>query len=340
MKRGCTRTLFTLRLLLLHAALWNGATGESTAAWDHNSPLPLNGLVSFWDFQEVKGPFVAKLGSSPYKLHGQTFDHDRRVFRPVDVERVNDAPPGRPFGPRSASIDSGQFLVVPNTSTAAPFLDIHGDNATLSLVVWARADMRFERGKATSGSLNFGHLAGIWSEPLGARRYVIFGRAPRGHPINGSSHLDVEVSRTGINSPPCRWSISYAVGSAHVRYGDWNMLALTFDGSAIRSYVNGTLDTRSPHRLHPASDPCNETWANPASIDIWTNRSRWGPGGDPRTRNQTDFAVGGQKGKPGSGIGHPWTGRVGGLAVYSRALTASELQAMAKKLPAPDPTTQ
>ena len=295
---------------------------------NNNSRVPLDGLVSFWDFQEPTGPFVAKLGAGHYALEAQVYDNITKEWSAGAVDRVRDAPPGTPFGPQSARIAYGQMLVVPETASKAPLLDIHGDNATLSVVVWMKADTRFQN--ATDHSANFGHLAGIWSEPLNARRYVVFGRNPRGKPCETCTSLDVEVSRTGASIPPCRWSISYAVGSANVTYEEWHVVALTFDGREIRSYVNGTLDIRPPDRINPASDPCNETWANPAEVATWSNRSSWGPGGDPAFPSHlTDFAVGGQKAAEGKTYGHPWTGLVGGLAVYSRALEPAELAAMA-----------
>jgi len=110
------------------------------------------------------------------------------------------------------------------------------------------------------------------------------------------------------------------------------MVAMTFDGKFIRSFVNGTLDYRPPHRIHEPSDACNETWQNPASVSTWSNRSSWGPAGDPLFPDRhTDFAVGGQKGakEKGEPLGHQWTGLIGGLAVYNRALTEDELREMA-----------
>ena len=301
---------------------------HGTQAQPSSSRIPLDGLVSFWDFQETTGAFIAKLGAGPYALEAQVYDNTTKEWSPGSVDRVQDAPPGNPFGSQSARIAFGQLLVVPETATKAPLLNIHGDNATLSVVVWMKADSRFVN--ATGPSTNFGHLAGIWSEPYEARRYVVFGRNPRGKPCPTCTSLDVEVSRTGTSEPPCRWSISYAVGSANVTFEEWHVVALTFDGKEIRSYVNGTLDVRPPHRINPPSDPCNETWANPAQVATWSNRSSWGPGGDPTYPQQvTDFAVGGQKAAEDKTYGHPWTGLVGGLAVYSRALEPAELAAMA-----------
>ena len=211
---------------------------------------------------------------------------------------------------------------------------------------------------------DFGHLAGIWSEPISVvggaaaaptapphdthltplqRTYVMFVPASsRGCSGPGGQvpHLDAEISRTGLTMrPSCWWSISYALGSTPITHSSWHMLAMTFDGGAIRAYVNGSLDVREPDAPHrtPSHPACNERWQNPAPIATWTNRTpgTWGPGGAPASTNTTDFTVGGQRGEvcpdgePCSGMGHPWSGLLGGLAIYDRALGAAELRAMA-----------
>ena len=133
------------------------------------------------------------------------------------------------------------------------------------------------------------------------------------------SDLDAEISRTGATmQPSCRWSISYALGATPIRSSGWHMLAMTFGGSAIRAFVNGSLDVRQPDPPHrsPNFTDCNERWQNPAPISTWTNRTpgMWGPGGALRSNNKTDFTVGGQRGTPCpdgvkcSGMGHPWSG--------------------------------
>ena len=221
-------------------------------------------------------------------------------------------------------------------------LNITGDNATMTMVAWVKPSEALDN---TSHGYDFGHFAGIWSEPISVRTYVMFcpassrGREPNGTYTGG--HLDVEISRTGATmQPDCRWSVSYALGAAQINHTTWHMLAMTFDGSAIRAFVNGSLDVRPPRRLPvtPTFPNCNETWQNPAPIRTWTTKpkGKWGPGGAAGTLNRTDFTVGGQWSNPCadgikcSGIGHPWSGLIGGLAVYDRALSSSELLTMAQ----------
>lgn len=299
-------------------------------------------LVSFWEFQEQSGPFVAKVGRGRYALEEQSFDPLARTWSTNNkVQRVRDAPPTQPFGQFSASIEKWQMLRVLDTYKLAPLLNIHGDNATLTMVAWLKPGGNLDN----TSQYDFGHFAGIWSEPLSVRTYVMFCPASsRGvDPAVGQvPHLDAEVSRTGATmQPSCRWSISYALGATPINHSSWHMLAMTFDGSAIRAFVNGTLDFRpsdGPHRT-PNFPHCNERWQNPAPISTWTNRTpgTWGPAGAPESKNQTDFAVGGQRATPCpdgvkcSGMGHPWSGLVGGLAVYDRALHEMELLTMARQ---------
>ena len=98
---------------------------------------PARGLVSFWDFQERSGPFVAKLGRGRYVLEEKSFNPSTHAWSSNnEVRRVLEAPPAKPFGELSASIgtDAGmQMLVVPDTFETAPLLNIHGDNATLTI---------------------------------------------------------------------------------------------------------------------------------------------------------------------------------------------------------------
>lgn len=313
--------MFAVVSTLIHASL-------ATAT------IPINGLISFWDFQEASGPFLAKQGVGQYVLEEASFVN--RIWNHGGaVNRSHDTPPGQPFGPLSASIGHNQMLEVLDTAIAAPLLDIHGDDATMTMVGWMKPSQDLDN----QTRRDFGHFAGIWSEAISVRTFVMFcPQNSRGRDIPGN-HLDVEISRTGATmQPACRWSISYALGSAKIDSDSWHMLAMTFDGSFIRAFVNGTLDYRPPHRLNPAESPCNETWQNPASISTWTNRTegQWGPGGAPASQNRTDFTVGGQRGVicpdgvtcPG-GMGHSWSGLIGGLAVFNRSLSDEELHDMA-----------
>lgn len=296
-------------------------------------------MVSFWDFQEPSGPFMSKIGTGRYALEESSINKGTWTSNGT-VERVQDSPPSKPFGPLSASIKPNQIIEVRNTFDAAPLLNIHGDNATLSMLAWMKPIGDPDQ---PPSHFDFGHLAGIWAEPIFVRTYVMFcpsasrGRMSAQEPRH--SYLDTEISRTGETmQPACRWSTSYALGSSDITATSWHLLAMTFDSVAIRAYVNGSLDYRPPHRLSSnMSDPCNETWQNPAPIQTWTNQTKghWGPGGLP-SGNKTNFIVGGQTasrdpdGLPLGGLGHPWTGLLAGLAVYDRALTDVELAAIAK----------
>ena len=197
---------------LMHAFLATAIVLPTVAV----SVIPEEGLVSFWDFQETSGPFTAKLGSGKYTLEETTWDNDTRTWSSGNtVARVRDVPPGAPFGPQSASLTQEQMLNIHETQKMAPLLNIHGDNATLSVVAWVKPGEMEHKA-------DFGHVVGIWSEPIDARTYVLF--AP-GSSRGGWNHLDAEVSRTGLTmQPACRWSTSYArrgehhyTGVAHAR---------------------------------------------------------------------------------------------------------------------------
>ena len=88
--------------------------------------VPLRGLVSFWDFQERRGPFVSKLGRGKYVLEEKSVNPSTHVWSSnTEVQRVHEAPPTRPFGELTASIGATQKQGVPDTFETAPLLKIH-----------------------------------------------------------------------------------------------------------------------------------------------------------------------------------------------------------------------
>merc|ERR1712176_473778 len=112
----------------------------------------------------------------------------------------------------------------------------HGADASLSLISWfkpsdvqtcGRIPRKAEMGKGGEKPDEFGHLAGIWSEGISAREFVLFARAPRGNLTGeekgqGVSFVDGEVSRTGSQQQGCKWSISYALGGAKLFPNQWH----------------------------------------------------------------------------------------------------------------------
>ena len=114
---------------------------------------------------------MAKLGRGRYALEETTFGPSTHVWSSNnEVRRVLDAPPARPFGELSASIETSQMLVVPDTFETAPLLNIRGDNATLTVVAWVKPSHALDN----TTHYDFGHFAGIWAEPISVRTYVMF----------------------------------------------------------------------------------------------------------------------------------------------------------------------
>ena len=71
----------------------------------------IDGLVSFWDFQEPSGPFMSKIGTGRYALEESSITKGTWTSNGT-VERVQDSPPSKPFGPLSASIKPNQIIEV------------------------------------------------------------------------------------------------------------------------------------------------------------------------------------------------------------------------------------
>jgi hypothetical protein len=101
---------------ILCAALTHSLSNALTTA------IPADdGLVSFWDFQETSGAYVAKLGRERAVLEEQSFSGTTRTWSSDnEVKRVRETPPGEPFGELSASLSTNQMLRVRNTFANAP----------------------------------------------------------------------------------------------------------------------------------------------------------------------------------------------------------------------------
>ncbi len=88
-------------------------------------------------------------------------------------------------------------------------------------------------------------------------------------------------------------------GTAIISSGSWNNLILTYDGSNVRNYINGSLDSTTPHTGTLGSMPLS-------CIGIGRGTS------------------GGCNGSP---IGSYLNGTVDKLRIYSKVLSVSEITA-------------
>lgn len=255
----------------------------------------LPGLVAFWDFQDDS---LQSHGPVPIRLREAG----------VPPERVAEGV----FGPRAL-----RFLAVDNlaaghlvaTAAEAPALNIGGPDACVTVVAWLK------REPTSYAGCQF--IAGVWNEHH-RRQYGMF--------LNlgiwdSRQQVGAHISSHGGPTPGYPYCMDVAIGATPVSLNEWHCAAFTYDGSDARAYLDGVLDVREPQG-QPGRNPFHY------------------PGG--LLKGDADFTVGavarpakvepdGKGGfrETGGLIANPFTGLLGGLAIFERALGADELARLA-----------
>ncbi len=253
------------------------------------------GLAAFWDFQEPAGQPRAPSAGDPNLLLQE---------QKGPVERVD----GGVFGPYSARIKSGQWLMIERPRIGA--LDIHGSQAEVTVAAWIWRE----------GKSSWQAITGVWDETRKKRQYCLFLNAPRGtrademvrYPL--ANRIHGHVSAIGGPTPGDRFCITYSSGATEIPFGQWVCLALRYDGRESRVYVNGRLDALEHYNPFPFPDGLFEGGADGA-----------------------DFTVGAVH--RGGEWGNFFSGRIAGLAVFTRALSDDELALLGELGTTPLPTS-
>lgn len=244
-----------------------------------------NGLVACWDFGG-KDVFTSKTGKS-FTLKSDS------IYPKIVKEG--------PLSGQSILFDGSNYLSIPYAQTGA--LNIHTQAVTV--VAWVKWT-----GEQT------GFLGGMWNEYQdgGKRQYGLFVSLPY---YNGQDQVCGHISKTGRATPPFPYSIDYSASRQTVPSNQWCCVAFTYDGTYIRSYLNGVFEVRSPELIdHTAGFD-----GYPNGLTQSKNPYYYPDGmGD----NGSDFTVGAVLLK--RGMGNFYKGLLGGLAVFNRALSDSELQ--------------
>ncbi|RBP46072.1 concanavalin A-like lectin/glucanase superfamily protein [Roseimicrobium gellanilyticum] len=206
------------------------------------------------------------------------------------------------FGPYAARIKRGQWLMVPRKDMGA--LDIHGKDAQVTVVAWVK------RGDKASWQA----IGGVWDETRKKRQYCLFLNAPRGtkademkrYPL--ANRIHGHVSAVGGPTPGDEFCITYSSGATEIPFNSWQCLAMSYDGKASRVFVNGKLDSLEQYNPFPYPDGLFDGGADGA-----------------------DFTVGAVH--RGGSWGNFFDGRMGGLAIFNRALSEDELAKLAALTP-------
>jgi len=279
------------------------------------------GLVAFWTFGEEAG--------QPRRSSGTVNPHPLvEVGGPV--ARVE----GGPFSGYSAELAGHHFLKIPYAETRD--LNISGPRAQVSMFAVVRLrDLEVSR-----------TIAGMWSEgqgrgdDSGTRQYAILLNMPAyGGPRKLVPHISSEggVTRRADGSA-FPWCADYAVSAQEVPEERWVTLGFTYDGAWLCAYIDGVLDR---HELDPVKHRRTDPYF-----------TQEGPGGGSRGLNPyyhgrgifaydpgkhaaskpmggSDFIVGARY-AIGTlfAEGKATIGRFGGLAVFNRALSESEMKAL------------
>lgn len=198
------------------------------------------------------------------------------------------------FGMHSAELKQGQWFRIARAD--GPALDIHGKDAQVTVIAW------IHRGNPKAWQA----IAGVWDETRGKRQYCLFLNAASRTPsdtmvrVPSKDCVHGHVSAVGGPTPGQKFCITYSSGATAIPLNQWHVVAMTYDGQFSRVYVDGKLD---------AAEKCNPFPYADGLFD----------GG----KDGADFTVGSVSvaGKPGNFF----VGRIGGLAVYNRALSDDEI---------------
>lgn len=270
-----------------------------------STPLEIPGLISFWDFQEPAGQSRVARGPNSYALEEMN----------GPIARVEDGV----FGPYSADLEWGQWFRA--RREAVPALDLHG-NDHLTMVAWIKRESdrvwQYIAGMWNEGDERFRGRPGGTGPGAPARQYAIF--------VNGAWQTDYTtydriraqnqvhgyVSPFGGATPDRPFAFDYATGATPLQEDRWYMIAYTFDGEALRVYVDGRLDENGNYNPFLYDGEIFDPGENGTDFTVaLRDHPRWPtyPEGVPEHEEGFD-------------------GRIGGLAVYDRALTDQEIAAL------------
>ena len=243
-------------------------------------------LIAYWDFagddyltsQGVERATLRNSGSAMPKL--------------IDDGSV---------GGRALRFDGDDYLYIPYAETGA----LNVQSGSVTVVAWVRWTAE-----------QTGFVAGMWNEyeDGGKRQYGLFVSLPH---YNGANQVCGHISRTGKPTPPFPFSIDYSASRQRVPKDEWCVVAFTYDGEYIRSYLNGRFEEREEELINHTKG----FEGYPDGLRQVKNPYYFPDGiGD----NGSDFTVGAVF--VANRIGNYFKGDIAAIAIYDRALTAEEVE--------------
>jgi len=248
-------------------------------------------LVAVWDFKEKKGQVRKARGEGEFPL----------TERNGAILRVK----GGPLSGYSSVFQDSVYLAMPNAETGS--LNIYGKGREVTVMAWVK------------WKENTGFVGGMWNEYAsgGKRQYGLFVNLPH---YNGQDQVCGHISFTGKPTPPFPYSIDYSASKQKLVKDKWHFIAFTYDGTWIRSYLDGILEEREPELINNTQG--FEGYPQGA---IHSKNPYYFP--DGMGNNGSDFTVGAVLLR--SGMGNFFNGHIGGLAVFDRALSSDEISRFA-----------
>jgi hypothetical protein len=249
--------------------------------------LQIDGLVALWDFKEEEGNSRLAYGLGEFPLSEVN----------GSIPRISEGP----LSGYSAQFGSGAYLSLPNDQTGD--LNIYGKNQGVTLMAWVKWEGRT------------GFVGGMWNEYQdgGKRQYGLFVSLPH---YNGEDQVCGHISYSGKPTPPFPYSIDYSASKQKVQKNEWQLVAFTYDGTWIKSYLNGVFEVRDPELIRNTKG----FEGYPEGL-VQSKNPYYFP--DGMGNNGSDFTVGSVL--LSRGMGNFFTGQIGGLAVFRRALSDAEI---------------
>lgn len=275
------------------------------------------GLVGFWTFGEEASKERLSIGTRNQHPLQEVGGPIRRIE-------------GGPYSGYSAELNGHQYFRIPYAETGD--LNISGPTAQVSMFAVVRViDLQQSR-----------TIAGMWSEGTGAhddsgtRQYALLMNMPTyGGPRQLTPHISSEGGVTRrADGTAFPWCADYAATRSEVPEEQWCTLGFTYDSKYIRAYINGVFEERA---LDPEKDRRSDpyfTQEGPDGKDRGMNPYYHGRGifaydpemhAEPKPMGGADFTVGARY-AVGDILSEATIGRFGALAVFSRALSPTEMK--------------
>ena len=248
------------------------------------------GLVAFWNFTDTSGRPAA---GSAREVRLQAFG-SAKFIREAEG----------PFSEWSMDLDGNGYWSVKHEKSDP--LDIKTNAVTV--IAWLK----------WYGGMSF--VAGKWNEYSdgGKRQYGLFVSLPY---YNGEDQVCGHISKKGGPTPPFPYSIDYSASPQKVPSNEWVCVAFTYDGNYIRSYLNGEFEARKPELIMHTAGFIED---HPDGLMQVKNPYHYPDG---MGNNGSDFTVGAVQLK--QGMGNFFKGKIGGIAVFNRALGNEEMKQLA-----------